>query len=427
MLICDAQQCIRLSGRIISVSDTSGIPYASISLKNTCLGVVSNEAGRFVFNIPDSLKNDTLSISCLGYKPFFKNVYLIKEISDILVKLDTTNTELPELMVVPQDFFINLLNKVETNLKNNYPDQIHCLTGFYRELSTDAQEKYYTRVLEADIIIQDRGIKTNLENILIKVNELRKSEDYTEYDRRFDNYNKVFNKIFPSNNKLYSTFQVDPIRNYFPRKNTSLFRIFDLFRNKEANNYLEKIIIEPEGNVYVISSNVQDWIARLWVNSWDFAIQKLEVGRYALSGIKGSIYSKIKEQGMAETTLFRGEIAFQIRIHYHEYSGKYYLSFLEYIDESDVRKIDGKRFFGYTISTFMTNNIFPSRKSFEKIKKVAAFDPNTELKDKAFNYHPSFWESYNLLLESPLLLKAQNDMEQKKKLEEQYRNNDNHK
>ena len=46
---------------------------------------------------------------------------------------------------------------------------------------------------------------------------------------------------------------------------------------------------------------------------------------------------------------------------------------------------------------------------------------NTTLWDMDYEYHPAFWENYNLLLDHPLNTKYKKDLEFEKPLEEQFK------
>ncbi len=59
-----------ISGKILNKDNLEPLPYASIRLKNHPIGTVSNEEGEFDFYIPKSKRNDTLSISFIGFNPY---------------------------------------------------------------------------------------------------------------------------------------------------------------------------------------------------------------------------------------------------------------------------------------------------------------------------------------------------------------------
>ena len=59
-----------LKNKIVDFGTLLPIESASIYVKNTTIGTVSNSDGKFVLLVPNEFKNDTLIISSIGYKSF---------------------------------------------------------------------------------------------------------------------------------------------------------------------------------------------------------------------------------------------------------------------------------------------------------------------------------------------------------------------
>src|SRR6476620_2274241 len=62
-----AQNAISITGKIVDEKNGTPLSYATISLKGTGMGTVSNSDGEFEFHIPLLYSKDTLQISMLGY------------------------------------------------------------------------------------------------------------------------------------------------------------------------------------------------------------------------------------------------------------------------------------------------------------------------------------------------------------------------
>ena len=62
---------------IIVDSLKNPIQYTNIGILNKSIGTVSNEEGKFILNIGKANLNDTLRVSCFGYKP---KQFLVKNI-----------------------------------------------------------------------------------------------------------------------------------------------------------------------------------------------------------------------------------------------------------------------------------------------------------------------------------------------------------
>ena len=59
-----------LKNKIVDFGTLLPIESASIYVKNTTIGTLSNSDGKFVLLVPNEFKNDTLIISSIGYKSF---------------------------------------------------------------------------------------------------------------------------------------------------------------------------------------------------------------------------------------------------------------------------------------------------------------------------------------------------------------------
>ena len=107
------------------------IPFSTIGIYETGIGTVANQDGKFLFKIPDSLKNRYIYFSHLGYKTQIIHASLLAE-NKTDIFLETHYIPLETVIIR----FINpqkLLNDMLDAINNNYYDKSHYLTTFYRE------------------------------------------------------------------------------------------------------------------------------------------------------------------------------------------------------------------------------------------------------------------------------------------------------
>ena len=94
------------------------IKYSSIGVLNKEVGTVSNEFGQFSLTINEKMKQDTLRISCLGYKP---KELLIQEIlknqNPISINLDSYIESLGEVVLTSKKTKIYKSGKLKTKTK----------------------------------------------------------------------------------------------------------------------------------------------------------------------------------------------------------------------------------------------------------------------------------------------------------------------
>ena len=125
-----AQNKSVVSGLIINGESGDPLPYASVTLKNYAIGTISNEEGEFDFYIPKSTRNDTISISFIGFNTF---MIPVKNVNSILeIKLTPANNLLDEVIISrlsPLDY----IKKALENINENYPQEPYQSIAFYRE------------------------------------------------------------------------------------------------------------------------------------------------------------------------------------------------------------------------------------------------------------------------------------------------------
>ncbi len=91
VLFASAQRKV-ISGVIKDSHSEEPVPFASISFKNSTIGKLSDSAGHFYFNLTN-WPSDTLEITCVGYKPFFKVIDKNKDLieAEIMMERGTFN------------------------------------------------------------------------------------------------------------------------------------------------------------------------------------------------------------------------------------------------------------------------------------------------------------------------------------------------
>lgn len=105
-----------LTGFVID-SINKPIEYANIGILNKPSGTVSSLEGKFKITISEDQQNDTIRISCLGYK---SKDLLIKNLTEnnINIKLETFTEKLEEVIITSNKLTTYTDGKLKTNTKN---------------------------------------------------------------------------------------------------------------------------------------------------------------------------------------------------------------------------------------------------------------------------------------------------------------------
>ncbi len=135
---------ITLYGNITAQENDKPLPLVNISILGQPIGTTSNYDGFYKFLIPQNFKGDTLYFSSIGYKSH--KVIIPKSDSLLNISLNTSTIKLKEIKVqylkAPE-----IIEKVITNIKKNYPKNPMLLTAFFRE--TIKQDDKYIEISEA--------------------------------------------------------------------------------------------------------------------------------------------------------------------------------------------------------------------------------------------------------------------------------------
>ncbi len=148
----EKQEKNTLKGIVLNQKDEKPVNYANIRIKDSPYGTASDESGKFEFSFPNQFLNDTLVISCIGYKtlsfPINKlNLKTLQrfELEDSLILLN-------EVVALAYDF----IEALKWKTKNEEKGRLY-LTFATRELQNAAN---YISILK-ETFGKDFKLKSN--------------------------------------------------------------------------------------------------------------------------------------------------------------------------------------------------------------------------------------------------------------------------
>lgn len=110
-----------VSGSIVDSETNETIPYVNIGILKQSLGTVSNEAGKFEFEVQDDFMNDTIRVSSIGYKTIsLVATDFIKTLeANTVLALTADVTELAEVTITARELKEKVLgNKTKSKSLN---------------------------------------------------------------------------------------------------------------------------------------------------------------------------------------------------------------------------------------------------------------------------------------------------------------------
>jgi hypothetical protein len=431
-----------LKNKIVDFATQLPIESASIYVKNTTIGTVSNSDGKFVLLVTKEFESDTLIISSIGYKSFKTVVKDFDNTFDVFLEEDVAS--LDEIVLVAEtrpktgnDIVLKALER----LPRNMPDSAYLQKGFLRH--KERNKKEFKWLVESAITLYDSSYGSNAaETIKINVDQVRKSYDlrdvdslltYTAYLQQKSNIRNLKARNLRRDTIRTSSLvkaikwndtRVNGLQNLFQGKlnlvrnsNTSKALFGETILNSHQFT-LDTVLVDNDRKIYKIKiAESKDYInlktkgifndgyiANGWIYIyWDtYAIKKIEYNLIAAS----------PEQKSRSKALFDTQINHKLVMSYMEYEGKMYPNYIYYetpklvnvgskpteprrnLDETVTYDKD-ERFY-YTVQEVLFTEIILDP---EKIGKALQkpWDPDIfSIKP----YNKEFWKNYNTLLES---------------------------
>jgi hypothetical protein len=193
----DTAKIIQLCGQITD-PENQPIGYASIYIHNKNTGTLSNDDGNFIIKIPSESINDSLFVSCIGYKTERKKIIELQKSKNIIT-LSMIPFQLKEIRIKPVKPE-EIVKKMVDLVPKNYSPVPLGLTAFYRE--TVQQNGQYVGLSEAILKIY-KAPYIGFINDQVKIYKGRKSS----FDKQMDTI------TFKFQGGIYTSLMLDIAKN----------------------------------------------------------------------------------------------------------------------------------------------------------------------------------------------------------------------
>jgi len=433
---------IQLKNKIVDFTTMTPIESASIYVKQTTTGTVSNADGKFVLQVPEDYANDTLVISSIGYKSYKIPVNEFDNSFEIFLEEDVAS--LDEIVLIaetrPKTGNDIVLKAIE-ELSETLPDSAYIQKGFLRHKERNKLE--FKWLIESAITVYDSGYGSSSDEFLkINVEQNRKSYDLRDVDSLFSyaSYKKqtsnrpTFNKNDVKRSQVTTNELVDAIRWNDERFNglDNLFKgKLNLVRNTGdtkalfGENVLGKhlfsldtILVDNERKIYKIKiSKGKDYVG---LNTDGIFNEGYEASgwlyiyydNYAFKKIEYELKAASPAQRTRSKRLFDTEVNHKLVITYREYQDRMYPNYIYYetpklvntgfkssagkVSKEEEDFYNKQQRYYYTVQEILFSEIILDG-------ETIATELNQEWDADIFSpkpYDSGFWKNYNILLES---------------------------
>ena len=425
-----------IKNKVVDFSTYLPIESASIYIKNSTIGTISNTDGKFVLVIPREFQNDTLVISSIGYKSFKTAIADFDASEDIFLEEDIAS--LDEIILVAEtrpktgnDIVLRAIKKLSDNL----PEQPYLQKGFLRH--KERNKKEYKWLIESAITLYDSSYASGAgDNLKINVDENRKSFDLREVDSlysyavylKYQKNNSGFSAKKLNRDTIKTASLIKAIK-WNDRRVSGLENLFkgrlNLLRNSNLKQALfgedvlnrhqfdlDTILVDNGRKLYKIKiSKSTDFIGLNTKNIYNEGYQAngwlyIYWDNYAVKKIEYELVAASEFQKKRSKSLYGTQVNHKLIMTYMEYQDKMYPNYLYYeipklVNVGDrssdiVKKDDSDTRFYYTIQEILFTEIIQDP---ELIDEALQKDWSEDIFSSR-PYNNEFWKNYNVLLES---------------------------
>lgn len=397
ILSLSAQNDFLFRGELNNSKTNEKIPWASVYIKGTSVGVPSNEQGRFEFPIAYKHFTDSLIISALGYKPVGFLIEDLRKKAYHVLTLEEKIYQLNEVTIQSPDP-AKIMTMAIANWDKNFYTAQYEFDGFYRQ--TQKENEKYGKLWECALRGLDNGYNTGkLTSVAVEYKQIRKSNDYR--DSRTQWLIGFFKPQFIFTGENHSRDKA------LISKNVTKF----IYKYE-----LDSILYLDNKAVYVISAKIKDEIkeflfdARFYIRADDYAFVQMDFdGKNKLEYVKpGGIPKGLK----LKMTEYKSTYIFK------EIEGKMFMYYLNVSAAFNWTDPQNKVIFQEENSEVIIQNIHRLDKN-EKTTVKQNF-PKLAYGIPHSSYAPAFWGSYELVKQIPYAQGLMKDLQKDSSLEEQF-------
>ncbi|MFN8208177.1 MAG: carboxypeptidase-like regulatory domain-containing protein [Bacteroidales bacterium] len=173
------QYLLEIKGWISEAKTKKAIPYASISVENHPIGVISNIDGYFSLRIPTTFADSNIRVSSMGFNDF-RFSYSAGDTTARIIVLTPARVSIPEVIIRTGDP-LALIRASCQAIPVNYSAHPAYLTAFFRE--TTWKDKICISISESVLQIYKSSYSNSFDNDQVKLFKGRKKQDSLQLSR----------------------------------------------------------------------------------------------------------------------------------------------------------------------------------------------------------------------------------------------------
>ena len=390
------EEFVSMTGRIIDVETKEPLPFATINIKNTPVGVVANAGGDFEFSFPKKHLTDTIVFSAAGYQSEKMLAQKLTIQRDLKIELVSKAVVLSEVVVTNKELTaLEILELAKRHIKDNYPTKPFGFDAFYRDYKLENDK--CISIFEAAISVYDKGYSNVANKYSFKekviLEQVRKSLSVEYRTHAFKRVN-VVKEILRLNDVRYQSRALDK-------------------RGKRYFTYeLQGYDIVNDRLMYKIKAK-DEWEYFIYVDIVTYAIPRIEMD------FKWEDVVNEHKWTLGDTIRYK-QTSSSMLLDFQMIDGRYYPKYCSFTASLEAYPVatDDLLFTSYLLQEYMVTDIDFAPE--EKPEKLALMNPHLKIEDQDYTYDPEFWKNYNIIKLHPRDQKLIRGLEEQINIEEQF-------
>lgn len=385
-----------LSGQVTDAGNHQPVVYANIQLKKGSTGTATNAVGEFLFNIAEKYWQDTLLISCIGYKTVVLPLPANSQ-PDMNIRMEPAVYVLPAVTVNMRSG-LAILKEMVSRIPENYDTADVRLTAFYRENIRLAGDTLNFNESVLDIYKSYRTDRDHKDQIRIVKGRKKKVNPRVD-PQLYYHLSNIMNTAYSSLNEDLQKY-LDAKHNFLNERNFPYLNCDYKETLREGDRNLLVLYVEPKGKnkrVLVRGKLYIDEASLSLVRcEWEATPTGVEYcNRHQKGGLNYTITAKIIKASWDFTRL-------TAVVTYKQYRNKTYLSSIhrhwDCVVNSRKRGMEDVPWSG----DFYLQVTDVDTDSVERFDTGVSNDKSSMNHEVGDDYDPAFWENYNIVLPDSL-------------------------
>jgi len=372
----DTLSIVPFQGKIVDASAGNPVVFASVFVRGSSIGTVTNTDGEFLIKVPYGMTGGELGINHLAYQAVFVSISELQA-TDNLIKLERVPFPIEEVTIKNENP-LSLIRAAKSKIGENYSTDPRMLTSFYRE--TIKKNRNYVAVSEAILDVYKSAYRS-LDSDRITIYKGRRSQDVQRMDT----------VLFKLQGGPYISFMLDAVKHPGELLSEDFFNLYEYS--------MGGIVQINDQAAYIINFDQNDFVdAPLYMGSYYISTDDL-----AFVGIEFSISPKKIDQ--ASEFLIRKKplgmnidvLAANYLIKYRKIDGLWYLNYVR--SELKLRVRWRKKLFRSVYTTMSEMAVTDiDNENISKFKYRDTAKITDIFVDQLGDFEdPEFWGDYNII------------------------------